>query len=354
MSTPAPTLDELCSKAKGLVDSGATPACQIAVARDGEILCFETFGAATNDTRFCAFSATKPIVASAIWLLIGEGVLDVSRPVAHYIPEFATNGKEHVTVEQVLLHTAGFPKAHMDRVEGADSVPRVKRFTEWTLEWEPGTRFEYHGLSAHWVLAELIERLSGDDFRDYIEMRVSEPLGLPRLLGIPEEEQDGIAVGVLSGEPDPTEIMDPLEMNTAPVRAAGVPGGGGIMTAETMARFYQALLRNDGGLWDPATLLDAKTNIRCTFEDPLMHVAANRTIGLVLAGDDGLHQFRYAMFGKDNSPGSFGHGGAFCQVAWADPATGVSFAFLKNGWQTDMFSDAINVLPLSDLASALS
>jgi CubicO group peptidase (beta-lactamase class C family) len=74
----------------------------------------------------------------------------------------------------------------------------------------------------------------------------------------------------------------------------------------------------------------------------------------VLAGDDGLHQFRYAMFGKDNSPGSFGHGGAFCQVAWADPATGVSFAFLKNGWQTDMFADAINVLPLSDLASSLS
>ena len=57
-------------------------------------------------------------------------------------------------------------------------------------------------------------------------------------------------------------------------------------------------------------LHDAKTNIRCTFPDPLMHVAANRSLGLVLAGDDGLHQFRYAMFGKDNSPGSFGHAGA--------------------------------------------
>ncbi|HTL85060.1 MAG TPA: serine hydrolase domain-containing protein [Acidimicrobiia bacterium] len=353
------SIDELCGTARALVDSGATPACQLAVARDNEILCFETFstgeqGAASNDTRFCVFSATKPIVASAIWLLIGEGVLDVSRPVAHYIPEFATNGKEHITVEQVLLHTAGFPKAPMDRVEGADSVPRVKRFTEWTLEWEPGTRFEYHGLSAHWVLAELIERLSGDDFRDYIEARVSEPLGLPRLLGIPEEEQDGIADGVLYGEPNLDDIMDPLEMNTSAVRAAGVPGGGGIMTAETMARFYQAVLNNRSGLWDTDVLRDAKTNIRCTFEDPLMHVGANRTIGLVLAGDDGLHQFRYAMFGKDNSPGSFGHGGAFCQVAWADPATGVSFAFLKNGWQTDMFADAINVLPLSDLASSLS
>jgi CubicO group peptidase (beta-lactamase class C family) len=349
------SIDEMCAKAKDLVDNGATPACQLAVARDNEILCFETFGAATNDMRFTVFSATKPIVAAAVWLLIGDGVLDITRPVAHYIPEFASNGKEHVTVEQVLLHTAGFPNAPMDPIEGADEVTRVKRFTEWTLEWEPGTRFEYHGLSAHWVLAELILRLSGDDFRDFIEDRICNPLGLPRLLGIPEEEQDDVADGVLLGEPTgEVQIIAPLSLNDAAVRAAGIPGGGGIMTAETMARFYQALLHNRNNLWDPAVLEDGKTNIRCTFEDPLMHVAANRTIGLVLAGDDGLHQFRYAMFGRDVSPGAFGHGGAFSQVAWADPATGVSFAFVKNGLQQDMFTDAISVLPLSDLASSIS
>ena len=348
------SIDELCAKAQGLVDSGATPACQLAVARDNEILHFETFGAADPNTRFCVFSATKPIVASAIWLLIGEGVLDITRPVAHYIPEFATNGKQHVTVEQVLLHTAGFPHAPMDPIEGSDTVTRVKRFTEWTLEWEPGTRFEYHGLSAHWVLAELIDRLSGADFRDYIEARICQPLGLPRLLGIADEEQDDIATGIRYGEPDAADVMDPLATNTAPVRAAGVPGGGGFMTAETMARFYQGVLHNPERIWDDNVLRDAKTNIRCRFEDPLMHVAANRTTGLVVAGDDGLHQFRYAMFGKDNSPGAIGHAGAFCQVAWADPATGVSFAFFKNGLQMDMFGDAINVLPLSDLASAIS
>src|SRR3954469_21295102 len=178
------SISQLLDTARNLVDSGATPACQLAVARDNELLCFETFGAATNESRFCVFSATKPIVASAVWLLIGDGLLDITRPVAHYIPEFATNGKEVVTVDKLLLHTSGFPNAPMDRVEGADTVTRVKRFTEWELEWEPGSRFEYHGLSAHWVLAELIERLSGDgtDFRDVIETRICEPLGLPRLL----------------------------------------------------------------------------------------------------------------------------------------------------------------------------
>ena len=98
---------------------------------------------------------------------------------------------------------------------------------------------------------------------------------------------------------------------------------------------------------------DATTHVRCTFDDPLMGVPVNRTIGLALAGDDGLHQFRYAMFGKECSPGSFGHGGAYLQVAWADPATGTSFAFLKNGYHEDMLGDALNVMPLCDLAAAL-
>jgi CubicO group peptidase (beta-lactamase class C family) len=144
-----------------------------------------------------------------------------------------------------------------------------------------------------------------------------------------------------------------MRFNRPEVRAAGVPAGGGIVTAATMARFYQALLRDPVGLWDAEVLADAKTNVRCHFEDPLMHVPANRSLGLVLAGDDGLHQFRYGMFGEANSPGAMGHAGAYCQVAWGDPATGISFAFTKNGLVGDMFGDALRVLPLSDLAAAL-
>jgi CubicO group peptidase (beta-lactamase class C family) len=353
------SLDQLLAAAADLVETGPTPACQVAVARDNELLAFETFGDATNDNRFCAFSATKPLVASVIWMLMADGLLDIARPVAHYIPEFATNGKEHVTVEQVLLHTAGFPNAVMDHVDGSDTVTRVKRFTEWELEWEPGSRFVYHPVSAHWVLAELIERVTGTDFRDAIEARLCEPLGLPRLLGIPEEEQDDIVTGVPSGTPGALEATNVPVMelgalaNSGAVRAAGVPGGGACMTAATMARFYQALLHNPGGVWDDAILTDAKTNIRCTHPDPLMNVAANRSIGLVIAGDDGLHQFRYAMFGRECSPLAFGHSGAHGQVAWADPATGISYAFLKNGLELDLLADATRVLPLSDLAASL-
>ena len=189
---PVPDVSALAEAAARDVEDGL-PACQLAVARDGEVLWSATFGDADPTTRFCIFSATKPIVASAIWLLIGDGLLDVDAKVADYVPEFATNGKEVVTVEQVLLHTAGFPTAPMRPEEGADPESRRRRFGQWRLQWDPGSRFEYHALSAHWVLADLIERLAGLDFRDFVEQRVTAPLGLPRVLGLGPDDQTGIA-----------------------------------------------------------------------------------------------------------------------------------------------------------------
>jgi CubicO group peptidase (beta-lactamase class C family) len=223
------------------------------------------------------------------------------------------------------------------------------------LEWEPGSRFEYHALSAHWVLVDIVERLTGLDYRDALEQRICLPLGLPRVLGIPPADQGDVVDAVLIGElPDDPADIDVIGIANDPaVRAVGVPGGGALMTAATMSGFYQAFLTNPGGLWDAAVLEDATSNIRARDEDPLLHVPVNRSLGLVLAGDDGMHQLRYAVFGRDCSPGAFGHAGAFLQVAWADPATGTSFAFCKNGCNADMMADAVNVLPLSDLASAL-
>jgi CubicO group peptidase (beta-lactamase class C family) len=344
-------LRELLDAARAAVESGSLPSCQLAVARDGELVAFETFGDATNDTRYFIFSCTKPIVASAAWLLIADGLLDVRRPVAEYVPEFATPGKDAITVEQVMLHTAGFPNAVMPITEGPDPELRREWFTKWELEWEPGTRFEYHATSAHWVLADIIERLSGTDFRDFIEQRVTRPLGLPRLLGIPEGEQDHIAHLVEVGEARGDDL---LHLDAPNAIAAGVPGGGGVMRAADLARFYQAVMHDPVGLWDPAVLDDAKTHVRCTLPDALMHVPVNRTLGLVLAGDDGQHFARYGSFGVNNSPRSIGHAGAHGQVGWGDPTTGVSFAYCANGISSDVVAEAIRGIRLSDLAATLT
>ena len=347
--TEARSIDELLNAARANVESGAVPACQIAVARDGELVAFETFGAATNATRFCIFSATKPIVASAIWLLMADGLIDVTERVCEYVPEFSTLGKERVTVGQVLLHTSGFPNAVMSDTDGADAPRRRAQFARWELEWEPGSRFEYHGTSAHWVLADLIERVTGADFRDFVEQRVSQPLGLPRVLGIPLDAQDDIAPLVAVGEPAPDPSW--FRLNDPAARAAGIPGGGAIMTAADLARFYQALLHNPGELWDPVVWRDATTNVRCTFDDPLLGVPVNRTFGLVVAGDDGQHILRYAIFGAGNSPRSFGHAGAHAQVGWADPESGISFAYLTNGMDQHIIRQGRRGIALSSLAS---
>ncbi|HMQ25718.1 MAG TPA: serine hydrolase domain-containing protein [Acidimicrobiales bacterium] len=341
----------LLDRARREVDEGILPACQLAVAQHGEIVVEAAFGDATTDDRFLIFSATKPVVAAAVWQLLAEGKLDVTQKVADLIPEFATNGKDVVTVEQVLLHTSGFPYAPLGPPRWAEREHRLERMAGWRLTWEPGSRFEYHATSAHWVLAEIIERLDGDDYRAAIQRRVVEPLGLERFrLGIPPGEQGDVKRVVRTGEPPTAEEIeaatgmkgvtpevlaggltdDLFVMLSEPDNVAvGVPGAGGVSTAADVARFYQGLLANPGGLWDPAILADATGNIRNSFPDPMLGHAANRTLGLVMAGEDGKASMR--GMGRTVSPGTFGHNGAGGQIAWADPATGLSFCYLTNG-----------------------
>jgi CubicO group peptidase (beta-lactamase class C family) len=104
-------------------------------------------------TTATASSRRQPFVASCAWTLIAEGTLRVGDRVVEYFPEFGANGKERITVEQVMLHTAGFPHAPMGPPEWYDRAARVQRMSSWTLNWAPGTRYEYHPTSAHWVLA---------------------------------------------------------------------------------------------------------------------------------------------------------------------------------------------------------
>lgn len=110
---------------------------------------------------------------------------------------------------------------------------------------------------------------------------------------------------------------------------AGVPGGGAVSTAADLARFYQALLHDPAGLWDPDVLADATGNVRNTFPDQQTGVPANRALSIVIAGDDGQAAMR--GFGHTTSPKAFGHGGAGGQIAWADPETGLSFVWLTDG-----------------------
>jgi CubicO group peptidase (beta-lactamase class C family) len=339
-------LDALFERVQKDIDDGRVTSAQVALARDGKLAVWRTLGAARPESRYVIFSATKPVVAGAVWLLIGDGDLDVSSRVAELIPEFASNGKDVITVEQVLLHTSGFPHAPFNPLDWDDRDKRLARFAAWRCNWQPGSRFEYHPTSAHWVLAELIERCTGGDFRVFLRERILDPLGLTGLqVGVPREQQGDINELTLTGDPmSPEELQAAIGVSSLPitevtpealisfnqanVRAVGVPGGGGVSTAADLALYSQALLHDPAGLWKPEVLHDVKTNVRNHFPD-YMGTPANRTIGLVIAGADGKSNMR--GMGRTVSAQAFGHNGAGGQIAWADPVSGLSFCYLTNG-----------------------
>jgi CubicO group peptidase (beta-lactamase class C family) len=362
---------ELLTRAHREIDSGLLPSCQLALAIDGNVEVFETLGDATPSTRYVMFSCTKAVVAGAAWLLIGEGKLDISAKVADLIPEFAANGKDVITVEQVMLHTSGFPHAPMGHDIWHDRQLRIQRFGEWRLNWSPGSAYEYHPTSAHWVLAEIIERLSGTDYRRFIHERIAIPLGIPRLrlgrpAGVDDDPLDDVAEMQLRGEPaTPDEIMAVYGIPELPVtevtddalmrfnepatRAVGVPGGGAVATAADLARYYQALLHNPDGLWNESVLRDALGHVRNELEDPLLRVPANRALGVVVAGSDGKANLR--GMGHTVGPRTFGHNGAAGQIAWADPDTGLSFVYFTNGIDRHQLRQGRRGVALSSIAA---
>lgn len=357
-----PEIDALLARAQREIDAGLLPSCQIALARHGELEVFEAYGDATTDTRYIVFSATKAFVASLVWQLIGDDLIDVSKRVVDYIPEFAPNGKDVITVEQVMLHTSGFPYAPLPIPDMATRERRVNRMAQWRLNWEPDSMYEYHPESAHWVLAEVIDRVTGGDYRDLLEERITRPAGLDRrVLGVTEPLATVVEVGE---EATPDELEAAIGVRELPVTTVtpeglialsqpdatpiGHPGGGGVMTAADLVTFYQALLRNDAGIWKPDVLADATGHVRNSKPERWTRVPANRGLGVVIAGDDGKSNLR--GLGHTNSARAFGHNGAGGQIAWGDPESGISFAYLTNGLDANVIRQGRRGISLSSHA----
>ncbi len=370
-------LEAVFERAEKEVAEGLLPSPQIAIARNGRIAGMRTVGTvthqgreslATNDTLYCIFSSTKAITSAAAWLLIQEGKLSVDEVVADIVPEFGTNGKEVVRVEQLFTHTAGFPMAPFPPADFLDRDRRLAHFARWRLNFEPGTRFVYHPSSSMYVIAEIIERRSGTSYGDFVRTRIAEPLGLDDLwCGLPDELHERLAdithVGEALTEADYRRLGMPVppltevteanlqRFNEAPVRRAGIPGGGGTMGAGELALFYQALLGEIGGdeIWRPETIAMAREVRSGDLRDPLFGKLANRGLGLMIAGDA---ERNYRGFGHTNSEYAFGHGGAGGQIAWADPETGISLGYCTNGHDRDTIRQARRGIGISSRAAA--
>ncbi|WP_235568197.1 serine hydrolase [Mycobacterium sp. Root135] len=316
------------------VESGTLPSAQLALQVGGRLHAFETFGDATPSTRYVLQSAGRPIVAGVLWKLMSDGALDISRTVASYIPEFASNGKDAVTVEQVVTHVGGFPLAPLKYPAMLHREERLAAFGKWRLTSPPGTELQFHLTSAAWVIGELCHRLTGRPISQYLAEELAGPLGLPSIeIGPPVDRQTDVApfVRVGGGGSDEINPWGPWYLAQPEILAAGEPSHSMVATAADLAGWYQALMSSP--LWRREVVEDA---LRVRVDKPVTgerggtrSVPGNVALFVLVAGDDGLSR---GFLPTACSPATFGHGGAPCQIGFADPETGLSFAFLTNGY----------------------
>jgi CubicO group peptidase (beta-lactamase class C family) len=327
---------------------GRYPGAQIALARDGKLALFRTFGdaridpartAAGDDSLWLLYSNTKVITACAVWILAEQGALRFTDRVAEHVPGFEANAKGDITIVQLLSHQGGFPNADVPKAAWEDHELLRRTVCGFTLEWTPGSRVHYHGRAAHWTAAVLIEALTKTDYRAFIREQVIEPLGLG----------DELFVGLPDGRHDrATDMHEPVasgqvkrsEENNAEFRRAGTPGGGGYASARAMAAFYQMLAA--GGTLDGRRLLSTRMvqyvtrNVTGERVDGYMGMPMHRGLGPHVRGTTETIR----GLGSIASPRTFGHGGVGSSYCWADPDSGVSFAYLTNSRVPDPWHSA--------------
>lgn len=172
----AEAVESLWARAHQEVDEGLLPSCQVALAIDGEVAEVRTFGDTPrgDGSRYLMYSATKAVVSAAVLHALGDGSLKLTGRAADVLPSFAANGKDDVTVEQVMPYTSAAARAPMGPNDWGSHEQRVAKLASWRLDGDLG-RADYHVTSAHWVLAALLEAVDGIDFRESVRRRVLEP-----------------------------------------------------------------------------------------------------------------------------------------------------------------------------------
>jgi CubicO group peptidase (beta-lactamase class C family) len=353
-------LDALLRRIGREVEHGPLPSAQAAVARHGRLVAGAAWGDASPQTRYITQSAGRSVIAAAVWKLIGDGLLDVDERVAAIVPEFGANGKETVTVEHVLTHTAGFPLAPLGYPRMLDRGQRLAAFAKWRLDYEPGSRFQFHLTSAGWILAELVERLSGLTLPEYLRTAITGPLGLDALeLAVPADRQAGTLAPMTAtdrvGDDQQPDPWGPWYLADPRVLAAGDPSHAVVGTATDLALLFQALTVS--GLWTPAAV-EAGSRMRFAVvpQGAQSHGGGGRRTGMGLfvtvAGPESG-----SGLPSTGSPATFGNTGAAYQMGFLDPVSGLSFALLSNGYPLSGYDatprGVATLKQIADLAAAL-
>ena len=301
------------------------------------------------DTLAVLFSGTKGITATVAGMLIDRGLLDPDAPVAEYWPEFAAAGKAEVRVGHVLAHTVGLLFVDPDPADDAERLDNrlmADRLAAQRPLWEPGTRVAYHAMTYGYLMSEIVRRASGGaTVGEWIRREIAEPFGLDLHLGLPAAEEARVAPvfqasgyrisTFLENDPERRAIVDRMygnaltasdsPFNSRALHAAELSAGGGIGTADAMARLYALLIADD------APLVSRATRERATREWSAGTDAINDRpvrFGLGYELDDPI-----GTYGPVRP--AFGHTGAGGGLHGAWPERGIAFSFLTNEMRSE-------------------
>jgi len=352
---------EIWRAVKELYRSGAHPAIGFCLRRRGQLVFNRSIGHAfgngprdapdaprmllTPDLPVCLFSASKAVTAILIHKLAEQGQIDLDVPVSRYIPEFAQAGKQGITVADVLSHRGGFPSIALPKAER-----KVEVLNDWPRVIElicrapqtHGRQQAYHAITGGFILAELLQRVTGTSLREYLDRHIRQPLGMQHFTyGLPPQHRDQAAVNYLAGPPVRFPLTKLIERallapfdevvaasNSPTFMDAVIPAGNIYSTAEELSRFFQMLL--DGGQWNGQRILAPETVARAIA--PRGRMSVDRMLMVPMRYSEGmmLGANPFGLYGPETAS-AYGHLGFINILGWADPRRGISAALLTTG-----------------------
>ncbi|EJT97380.1 beta-lactamase/transpeptidase-like protein, partial [Dacryopinax primogenitus] len=138
-------------------------------------------------------SSTKGLVITVTHRLIERGILDLDAPVCKYWPEFAQNGKEHITLKMILNHTSGcsaWPlEANIGIPDMNDWNRMIRALERMAPFWDPGTEVLYAAWTFGFLIGEIIRRATGKTVGTIFHEEIAQPLGLNLWIGLREEKE---------------------------------------------------------------------------------------------------------------------------------------------------------------------
>ncbi len=312
--------DDAIEPMRVAVNNGLVSAASVAIGRRGVDYAW-TFGqTASLDSKFLVASISKPMAAAAVMKLCDTGDLNLDDPVDRYLPEFRGDGRETITIRQLLTHTSGLP----DQLPENDSLRRrhaplsefVRLAVLTPLRFRPGSQYAYSSMGIL-IAAEVAERITGKPFRQWMVESVFEPLEMNRsALGLGRWRIDEVIAcqvekAAVEAGAGASSALD-WDWNSQYWRDLGAPWGGVHASAGDIRLFFDEFLHPTGRLFSAESAAEMTRS-------QLPPKLTPRGLGF------GLGPLASSSHCSERS---FGHSGSTGTFAWSDPVTDTTLVVL--------------------------